>query len=296
MDLGGSGGKLAIVYAEGEIVDGTGNDQEFIWGAKLAREIRMLRLDDSVKAVVLRVNSPGGSASASEAIQRELRLTLKEKPVVVSMGTVAASGGYWISTYSDRIFAEPTTITGSIGVFGMFLNIQGLATDKLGLTFDMVKTGKFADLASIARPKTDEELAIFQRIVDWSYGQFLTKVAESRKLDRAAVQEIAQGRVWSGAEAKKLGLVDELGGLDAALKFAAGKAGLGDQFHVVEVPRKKLFAEAISEAFEGRRHDSSSAGALDGFVRQVTAGLKALAHFNDPQGVYARLPLDQALP
>jgi protease-4 len=292
----GSGGKIAIVYAEGEIVDGNGNDQNYIWGDKLAREIRAVRQDDSVKAVVLRVNSPGGSATASEVIQRELRLTMKEKPLVVSMGTVAASGGYWIATYSDRIFAEPATITGSIGVFGMFLNIQGLANDKLGLTFDTVKTGKFADIESIARPKSEDELAILQHVVDWTYGQFITKVAESRKLDRTAVQEIAQGRVWSGAEAKKLGLVDEIGGLDAAIKFAAGKAGLGDNFRVVEVPRKKLFAEAISEALEGRRHDVGSVGVLGGFVKQVTAGIKTLAHFNDPQGVYARLPLEQGLP
>lgn len=296
VDFGGSGGKIAIVYAEGEIVDGSGNDQNYIWGDKLAREIRSLRQDSSIKAIVLRVNSPGGSATASETIQRELRLTLKEKPVVVSMGTVAASGGYWISTFSDRIFAEPSTITGSIGVFGMFLNIQGLANDKLGLTFDTVKTGKFADLESIARPKSDEELAIFQKLVDWIYGQFIAKVSESRKLDRAAVQEIAQGRVWSGAEARKLGLVDEIGGLDAALKFTAVKAGLGEHFHVVEIPRKKLFSEAISEALEGRHREYTSAGAVGNFVQQVTAGLKTLAHFNDPQGIYARLPLEQGLP
>ena len=156
LEHGTGTGKVAIVYAEGEIVDGNGNDEDYVYGEKLARQLREIRQDDSVKAVVLRVNSPGGSVTASEEIQRELRLLKKVKPYVVSMGTVAASGGYWISTYADKIYAEPTTITGSIGVFGLFLNFQGLATDKLGLTFDTVKTGKFADIISTSRPKTDE--------------------------------------------------------------------------------------------------------------------------------------------
>jgi protease-4 len=218
-------GRIAVVYAEGAIVDGNGQPDE-VGGVKFARELRRLRQDDDVKAIVLRVNSPGGSASASEHIQREIRLAKKVKPVIVSMGAYAASGGYWISTYSDRIFAEPTTITGSIGVFGLIMNVQKLAND-LGLTFDRVKTGKFADAMTIARPKTDEEIALIQRSVDWIYGEFTAKVAESRGLDLARVQEIAQGRVWSGVEAKKLGLVDEIGGLDAAIHFAAREQGWG---------------------------------------------------------------------
>lgn len=291
----GGRGKIAILYAEGEIIDGTGKDRGYVWGGTTAREIRELRQDDSVKAIVLRVNSPGGSASASEAILRELQLARRQKPVVVSMGAVAASGGYWISTYADRIFAEPNTITGSIGVFGMFLNFQGLANDRLGLTFDTVKTGKFADATTVVRPKTDEELAIFQHYIDWIYDQFIGKVAESRKLARATVQEIAQGRVWSGAEAKALGLVDELGGLDAALKHAAGKAGLGDDFRVVEVPRRKLLAEVISEALEGRRRDFADNSSLGVLARDVLDTLRTLEHFNDPRGVYARLPFDLRL-
>ncbi len=289
-------GKVAIVYAEGEIVDGTGNDRNYVWGQKVARQIRELRQDSGVKAIVLRVNSPGGSASASEAIQRELRLAQKEKPVVVSMGTVAASGGYWISTFSDRIFAEPNTITGSIGVFGMFFNFQGLANDKIGLTFDIVKTGKFADALTVTRPKTPEELALFQHLVDWIYDEFVGKVAESRKLDKAVVQEIAQGRVWSGSEAKKLGLVDEIGGLSAAIKYAADKAQLGDKFSIVEYPRKKQFAEALTEAFEGKRHEyTDSRSAVGVFVQQAMSELKSLDHLNDPQGIYARLPFELGL-
>ncbi len=294
IELGaGSGGKVAIVYAEGEIIDGTGNEPEYVWGQKLAKQLREIRQDDSIKALVLRVNSPGGSVTASEAILRELHLMQKEKPVVVSMGTVAASGGYWISTAADRIFAEPSTITGSIGVFGLFLNVQGLAQDKLGLSFDMVKTGKFADANTIVRPKTEEELAFFQKSVDWVYEEFIGKVAAARKLDKAVVHEIAQGRVWSGSEALKLGLVDEMGGLDAATKYAATKAGLGERFHVAEYPRKKQFAEMFAEAFDrGRREYSNSVGPLGALLRQTASELNTLRQLNDPQGMYARLPFD----
>ena len=296
IDLGSGGrGRIAIVYAEGEIVDGTGNDDGFVYGAKTARMLREIRQDDNIKAVVLRVNSPGGSVSASEAIQREVRLIQKQKPVVVSMGTVAASGGYWISTGTERIFAEPTTITGSIGVFGLFMNVQGLANDKLGLTFDVVKTGKFADANTIARPKTPDELALFQTFVDWVYDQFIAKVAASRKLDRAVVQDIAQGRVWSGAEALKLGLVDELGGLAAAVNFAAQKVKLGEDFRVAEYPRKKQFAEALSEAFEGRRHEQTFNGPMGVFLREASRELVSLGKFNDPRGLYARLPFELQL-
>ena len=291
----GGAGKVAIVYAEGEIVDGNGNGDGLVYGDKTSRLLRQIRQDDSVKAVVLRVNSPGGSVSASEAIQREVRLIQKDKPVVVSMGTVAASGGYWISTNTERIFAEPTTITGSIGVFGMFVNFQGLANDKIGLTFDTVKTSKFADANTVARPKTDEELAMFQTVVDWVYDQFIGKVADSRKLSRAAVQEIAQGRVWSGTEALKLGLVDELGGLDAATKYAATKAGLGDNFRVAEYPRKKQFAEALAEALEGHRREQTLAGPFGVFLREISTELKSLGNYNDPRGIYARLPVELRL-
>jgi protease-4 len=257
--------------------------------------LRQIRQDDSVSAVVLRVNSPGGSVTASEAILRELRLINQDKPVIVSMGTVAASGGYWIATASDRIFAEPTTITGSIGVFGMFLNFQGLATEKLGLTFDTVKTGKFADAATIIRPKTDAELAIFQDSVDWVYDQFISKVAAARKLDRKVVEEIAQGRVWSGSEAQKLKLVDELGGLADAIKFAAGKADLGDNFRVAEYPRKKQFAEQFTEALEGRHREQTLGGPVGLLIREVTRELETLGRFNDPRGLYARLPFELRL-
>ena len=288
-------GHVAIVYAEGEIVDGEGENQGEIGGTRFARELRRLRQDDDVKAIVLRVNSPGGSAAGSEAIQREVRLAKKAKPLVVYMGSYAASGGYWISAYSDRIFAEPSTITGSIGIFGMQFDLQKLLND-FGITFDRVKTGKFADAITITRPKTPEEMAILQHYVDWAYDQFITKVVEGRKLKRDFVEEIAQGRVWSGAEAKKLGLVDELGGLDAAVRYAADAAGLGANYRIVEYPRKKEFAEALQEAFQKMAPDSARAGGLTGQVMgKLEAQLKTLRSFDDPRGVYARLPLDLAI-
>jgi protease-4 len=285
-------GRIAIVYAEGAIVDGEGEIGD-VSGEKFSRELRRLRQDPDVKAIVLRVNSPGGSASASERIQREIRLAREEnKPVIVSMGSYAASGGYWISTYGDRIFAEPTTITGSIGVFGVFFNAQKLAND-LGLTFDVVKTGKFADSLTIARPQTPEELARWQHWVDWIYDEFLTKVSESRQLDRTKVHEIAQGRVWSGTEAVKLGLVDEIGGLDAALAYAAQKAGLGADYRVVEYPRKKELAEAIAEMFEGFKPATSKAGGVVAqTIEHVRSELQVVEQFNDRRGVYARLPVE----
>ncbi|HZL46471.1 MAG TPA: signal peptide peptidase SppA [Opitutaceae bacterium] len=289
--FGRGANRIAVIYAEGEIVDGEGQIGE-VGGHKFARELRRLRQDDDVKAIVLRVNSPGGSATASEEIQREIRLTMQKKPVVVSMGSVAASGGYWISTYADRIFAEPTTITGSIGVFGMFINVQQLFNN-LGLTFDTVKTGQVADLLTISRPKTEAELAIFQKLVDWIYDEFTTKVAESRKLDKAKVLEIAQGRVWSGVEAKKLGLVDEIGGLGRAIAYAAQKASLGTNYRLTEFPRKKQLAELINELLRDMAPDQAgSDDALMKLFGEFKDQARVLLRYNDPRGVYARLPVD----
>jgi protease-4 len=254
-----------------------------------------LRQDPGIKAVVLRVNSPGGSASASEVIQREVRLMKQVKPIVVSMGSYAASGGYWISTYGDRIFAEPTTITGSIGVFGIQFDIQQLANN-FGITFDRVKTGKFADALTISRPKTEEELAVLQRMVDWIYGQFVAKVSESRKLKRERVEEIAQGRVWSGAEAQKLGLVDEIGGLDAAVAYAVKKANLGTNYRLVEYPRQKELFEALQDLLERNRPGRADSNTLAGKISlKFEQEIKMLRSFNDPRGVYARLPMNLSI-
>ena len=286
----GRRGQIAVIYAEGEIVDGEGEPGQ-VGGLNFSRELRRLRQDKNIKAIVLRVNSPGGSASASEAIQREMRLAAQEKPVVVSMGSYAASGGYWISAYSDRIFAEASTITGSIGVFGVLFDVKKLAND-FGVTFDSVKTGQFADTFTISRPKTPAEMAMIQRAVDWIYSEFVGKVADARKLEPKFVEEIAQGRVWSGAEAKALGLVDELGGLQDALSHAAAKAELGDNYRVVEFPRKKELAEVITELLNGFQQVRTSSGVAGQVLERIESELKSLRTFNDPQGIYARMPLE----
>jgi protease-4 len=284
-----------VIYAEGDIVDGEGGPDQ-VGGASFSRELRRLRQDDDIKAIVVRVNSPGGSASASEHIQRELKLAREVKPVIVSMGSYAASGGYWIGTYGDRIFAEPSTITGSIGVFGVHFDVQELANERLGLTWDSVKTGRFADSFGIDRPKSPEELAVVQGLVDWIYDQFLAKVAEGRKLDRAVVEEIAQGRVWSGTQALKLGLVDELGGLESALAYAAAQAGLGADYDLVEYPRSKPLAEALAELLNDF-HPAARVGdgPVQAWLDRLRDELRWVASLNDPRGLYARLPVELRL-
>jgi protease IV len=289
------GSKIAVVYAEGEIVNGQGTPEQ-IGGDRFARVLRRLRQDKEVKAVVLRVNSPGGSATASDVIQREMILTQKSKPVVVSMGGVAASGGYWISTYANKIFAEPNTITGSIGVYGLQPNFQKIANDN-GINWDVVKTGKFADSLTVYRPKNKEEIAVIQRVIGQIYDQFITKVAQSRQLDPKKVQEIAQGRVWSGLTAKELGLVDELGGLEAAITEAAKIANLGDDWHVAEYPEATTLEERI---FRGFLENAQAKGWInqpeqtqDIFsdeIQKFQTDLNSLRVMNDPRGIYMRLP------
>ena len=296
--------RLAVVYAEGDIVDGEGEGTGYIGGDRFARVLRRLRNDPSVKGILLRVNSPGGSGLASEVIQRELVLTREAgKPVVVSMGTVAASGGYYISTAADRVFAEPNTITGSIGVFGILPNIQGIANSN-GLTFDSVKTGKFADIFTASRPKTPEELNVIQTLVDQFYSRFKDRVATGRKLKVEQVEEIAQGRVWSGEEAIKIGLVDEIGGLDKALAFAKTKAGLPGNAKIVEYPAPRELAETLAQLVSGEKRPLASshllripahAGPLAQQIGQMQEDLESLSQFNDPAGIYARLPFDLRL-
>lgn len=295
----GASQAVAVVYAEGDIVDGEGSDGQ-IGGAALSRELRKLRTNSAIKAVVLRVNSPGGSAIASEQIQRELLLIAKAKPVVVSMGALAASGGYWISTAGARVFAEPNTITGSIGVFALVPNIKGLA-NKQGITFDTVKTGRYADIFTLTRPRTDAELAVLQRGTDAVYEAFLQRVSTARKLPLDSVRVIAEGRVWSGTQALRIGLVDSLGGLEVALKSAAALAKLTGDYDVREYPRVKSATERITELLENKpapvaaRAEAAlqqlpARGAAADLARSVTQELSMLMAYNDPRGVYARLP------
>jgi protease-4 len=200
--------KIAVIYAIGEIEGGQGDD-ETIGSDKISETIREARLDKNIKAIVLRVNSPGGSALASDVIWREVVLAKKVKPVVVSMGNVAASGGYYISCAANAIVAEPTTITGSIGVFGLMFNAQNMFKNKLGLTFDTYKTSNYTDLGTVTRPLTNGEKNILQVQVDQVYNTFTSRVAQGRKMSQADVDSIGQGRVWSGIDAKRIGLVDE---------------------------------------------------------------------------------------
>jgi protease IV len=294
--------RIAVVYAEGEIVDGEGYLGE-IGGASYARELRALREDDEVAAVVLRVNSPGGSASASEEILRELRLLAAQKPLVVSMGSYAASGGYWIAAFGERIFAQPSTVTGSIGVFGVQFDLERLA-GSVGLTWDRVQIGEKAGMLTAARPKTEAELAVFQRLVDRTYAEFLQRVSEGRKLDVAAVHQIAQGRVWSGTQAVALGLADELGGLDAAIAHAAQRAGIEGEPDLQEYPGIRPIADVFSDLFSGgeapearllRPSVSLPRGPVGRTLANLEEQLIQLDRYNDPRGVYARLPLDLRL-
>ncbi|MBO3459854.1 signal peptide peptidase SppA [Aetokthonos hydrillicola Thurmond2011] len=290
--------RIAVVYAEGEIVDGKGSDGN-IGGDRFAKIFRRLRHDNSIKAVVLRINSPGGSATAAEVMQREVRLTREVKPVVVSMGDLAASGGYWIATHSNHIFAEPNTITGSIGVFGVLFNAQKLASNN-GITWDTVKTAQYADTQTVSRPKSPQELALYQQSVNRIYNIFLSKVAQGRKLPQEKVAEIAQGRVWSGTAAKGIGLIDEIGGLDAAIAYAAKQANLGDDWQLKEYPKfgtfeERLFGQIPQEVHAALGLDKAqlkSADPLTAEFHKLQQEISILRHMNDPRGIYARLPFN----
>lgn len=279
--------KIAVVYAQGGIESGKG-DNETIGSERISEAIRKARTDDKVKALVLRVNSPGGSALASDVIWREMGLTKKVKPVIVSMGDVAASGGYYIACNADTIVASPVTITGSIGVFGVLPNAQKFFNNKLGITFDGVKTNKFSDMGTnFMRPLTSEEFNIIQEEVDDIYSDFIGKVSEGRGITTAEVDSIGQGRVWSGTDAKNIRLVDEFGGLDKAIEIAAAKAGITD-YRLTYLPRKKDPVEAfMNELFGGEEEEAKLLSSALGSNYKYYQQLKAVVNMS---GVQARLP------
>ena len=284
--------KIAIVYAEGAIINGEADpgSEGLVAGQSFARMLRKVQERKDVKAVVLRVNSPGGSAEASDDILDELRRFRSDRPVIVSMGTVAASGGYFISMAARRILAEPSTITGSIGVFGLTLDLKKLANDH-GITFDAVRTGALAQLGTLTRPMTPEEQAVLQKLVDHFYDEFVLRVARCRNLTTNRVDEIAQGRVWSGADALKLGLVDELGGLDQAIAVAAKEAKLGANYSVIEFPEKKSLLQGLAEAFGRGRPPLAKRDLGSRITEKVMGNWRWLSSFDDPHGIYARLPV-----
>lgn len=231
-----SSNKIAVIYANGDITGGEGSD-ESIGSERISRAIRKARLDDKIKAIVLRVNSGGGSALASDVIWREIILSKKVKPVIASFGDVAASGGYYIACAADSIFVQPNTITGSIGVFGIIPNFQNLLTNKLGITFDGVKTGQYADIMSVTRPLTPGERLIIQTDVNHVYDSFITRVADGRKKSKAYIDSIGGGHVWVGTDAVKIGLADRIGSFNDAIVAAGKKAQLKD-YKIVEYPQK----------------------------------------------------------
>jgi protease-4 len=237
---------------------------------------------------VLRVNSPGGSALASDVIWREVMLTRKAKPVVASMGDVAASGGYYISCAADSIIAQPTTITGSIGVFGLMFNAQKMLNNKLGITFDTLKTSRFADLGSMTRPMRADERAMIEQEIEHIYDVFTGRVAEGRRMSKSGVDSIGQGRVWSGATAVDIGLVDRLGTLEDAVKMAARLAKL-DTYRIVELPRQKEFIEQLMEDFASEAEAFFAKNELGEENYRYYSGIRQLVR---QQGVLAKMPFE----
>lgn len=280
-----SDNKIAILYADGDIVDG-GDDSKMIVGNKLASELRKLRKDDRVKAVVLRINSPGGSVLASDIIWREAYMMQQEKPLIVSMGAYAASGGYYISCPADAIVTTPTTITGSIGVFGLLFNAEKAARDKLGITVDVVKTNPMADAGSPFRPLTTIEREIMQQGVDSVYERFVGLVAQGRKLSYDTVDAIAQGRVWSGLQAVELSLADRIGTLSDAVALAAEYADVAD-FAIAKYPERD---ESFAALFRMLSQSSVSyIKSAIGITKQIDQATKIAEKY---QGVKARIPYD----
>jgi len=276
--------KIAVVYASGTIVTGKGDDDN-IGGNRYADIIRKQRLDTSVRAIVLRVNSPGGSAMASDMIWKEVDLAAKVKPVVISMGNYAASGGYFISAPATKIYASPTTVSGSIGVFGLLPNAGSLLEKKLGLTTETVKTNENSDFPSVFRPMNPYEKQVMQMNIESIYKDFVSKVAEGRKKNFESVDSIGQGRVWSGTSAIRIGLVDETGGLEAAIRGAAELAGIDKysvrELPVLEDPYTRLLAQLGGEV---------KAGILKSELGESAAYFKIFREVKNITGIQARLP------
>ena len=278
--------QIAILVAEGDIVDGK-SSQGMVGSKSLNESIRELRENDEVKAVVLRVNSPGGSALASELMWRELALLKAKKPVVVSMGNLAASGGYYIACHASKIYANPTTITGSIGVFGLLFNAKGLLNDKLGVTTDTVNLHNNGDFPTGSRPLRDREKQVLENMVTRIYGEFTQRVADGRKMKIEQVDSIGQGRVWSGEQAKQLGLVDELGGLKDAVKAAAKLAKL-DDFSTAVYPKP---ADPFQAFFDGLSENSKAILKKEGLGLGIE-WLTLVKKVENMKGVNARMPFD----
>ena len=283
-----SGNIIAVYYAFGGIDDtASASTEEGIQSEKVIKDLRKLREDETVKAVVLRVNSPGGSAYGSEQIWREVVLLKETKPVIVSMGDYAASGGYYISCAADCIVADPTTLTGSIGIFGMFPNMENLLNDKLGLHFETVKTNANADMGNMTRPFNANEKVAMQKYINQGYKLFVQRCAEGRGMSVEAIEKIAEGRVWTGAAAKELGLVDELGGLDKALEIAAQKAGV-ESYSTISYPDQEDFFTSLLK--EGK--DNYINGKITETLGNSYRYLQLIENWENMDRIQARMPFE----
>lgn len=275
---------VAVLYAEGSITDGTGKDG--ITSKRYVKEIEKLKNDDKVKAVVFRVNSGGGSAYASEQIWKAITDLKAKKPVVVSMGGLAASGGYYISCNASKIVAQPNTLTGSIGIFGMFPNIEGL-TKKIGLSYDNVKTNKFADFGDISRPMREDEKVVFQNYINEGYDLFLTRCSEGRGIAKDSLDKIAQGRVWTGNQALKIGLVDAIGGIDTAIEEAIKLAKL-ENYSVNSYPEKTDFFDSL--LLSGK--DDLATRVMKEYMGDDYKLIKTLKEIKEQSYIQARIPYE----
>ncbi|RNC91816.1 MAG: signal peptide peptidase SppA [Allomuricauda sp.] len=279
--------KIAVIYAQGEIYYGEG-DKDFIGQGSINKALKKARENDNIKAIVLRVNSPGGNALTADLIWRELKLTKQEKPVVVSFGNLAASGGYYIGVVGDKIFAEPTTITGSIGVFGTIPNVHGLATD-IGINAEQVGTNKNSIDYSVFEPMTDAFRATVQEGIEQTYDTFLERVAEGRGMTVADVDAVAQGRVWSGVDALRLGLVDELGSLDDAIKAAAELADLSN-YGIRKYPRYKSDFEQFMANFSSAKTAMGEAFVKEQVGDDAYRLLREFKQMTQQEGIQVRIP------
>lgn len=276
---------IAILYAQGNIVSGNGSSN--IQDKYFVSEIEKLRKDKDIKAVVFRVNSGGGSAYASEQIWKAIEDLKAEKPVVVSMGDMAASGGYYISCNADRIVAQPTTITGSIGIFGMFPNLEG-TTDKIGVHTEVVKTNEYADFGNLTRPLNASEQQIMQNYVENGYDLFLTRCAEGRGIPKDTLAQYAEGRVWTGNQALEIGLVDELGGIERAIEIAAEMSNLGKSYVVFEYPKlRSPFEELLDPAKE-----ELAAKTIKEYLGESYELFMLLKDIKEQDYIQARIPFD----
>lgn len=281
-----SGNEIAVIVAEGTILPGESDQQTqpLVGADTYVKLIRRARTNDRIKAIVIRINSPGGEYQSSDRIWREITLASQVKPVIASMGDYAASGGYYLAMACDTIVASPTTVTGSIGIFGIMFDLSDFFDEKLGITFDEVRTGKFGEMFTVTRPLTAEERAFWQQELDESYESFLEKAAEGRGMSKDAVRAVAAGRVWTGEQAAGNGLVDLLGGIDDAVRIAAERAGISDDYRLRYYPERKSFLELwLQQAQEAQVR--SELGSLHRWYNEARK-------ISEYQGAQARLPFE----